>query len=113
MQRLPERLEGLPVIPIDQISHLPMLFRKRPVVVKARRFTRHDDVDLAHWCKGELINTVDPETGAVTHAQIDITTPEGVMAALIGDWIIRGVAGEHYPCKHHIFEATYEPLVAR
>lgn len=100
------------MIPINEISHLPMLFRKRSVVVKARRFTRHDDVDLAHWCKGDLVNNIDPETGEVTHAQIDITTPEGVMSALLGDWIIRGAAGEHYPVKASTFEATYEPLVA-
>jgi hypothetical protein len=38
-----------------------------------------------------------------------IVTPEGVMTASAGDWIIRGVAGELYPCKPEIFAATYEP----
>ncbi|EHO5626872.1 hypothetical protein KLQ90_001764 [Salmonella enterica] len=38
-----------------------------------------------------------------------IYTLEGVMDALPGDWIIRGVQGEHYPCKPDIFAATYEP----
>ena len=37
-----------------------------------------------------------------------IATPEGVMTAQPGDWIIRGLAGELYPCKPDIFEATYE-----
>ena len=37
-----------------------------------------------------------------------IHTLEGTMWASDGDWIIRGVEGEFYPCKHSIFEATYE-----
>ena len=39
-----------------------------------------------------------------------IGTLEGTMAALPGDWIIRGVKGEIYPCKPDIFAATYEPV---
>lgn len=41
-----------------------------------------------------------------------IDTLEGQMTASPGDWIIRGVAGEIYPCKHDIFKATYEPVGA-
>ncbi|WP_422929019.1 hypothetical protein [Singulisphaera sp. PoT] len=41
--------------------------------------------------------------------QLCIPTPEGVMLANPGDWIITGVKGEVYPCKPDIFEATYEP----
>jgi hypothetical protein len=40
--------------------------------------------------------------------QIAIYTLEGVMTASSGDWIIKGVKGEFYPCKNDIFEATYE-----
>lgn len=40
----------------------------------------------------------------------EIETLEGRMRANIGDWIITGVAGEHYPCKDEIFRATYEPV---
>ncbi|MDE2100562.1 MAG: hypothetical protein KGL39_25185 [Patescibacteria group bacterium] len=39
---------------------------------------------------------------------LHIPTMEGVMTALVGDWIIRDVTGEIYPCKPNIFEATYE-----
>ena len=39
-----------------------------------------------------------------------IRTLEGDMHLTEGDWIIRGVKGEYYPCKPDIFEATYEPL---
>jgi hypothetical protein len=41
---------------------------------------------------------------------LQIPTLEGVMLAREGDWIIRGVKGELYPCKADIFEATYEPV---
>ena len=83
-------------------------FRKKPVVIEARQF--HDDEsgyaiinwinegqhaigrDLAQWVNGTLV----------------IPTLEGEITASPGDWILRGVAGEHYPCKPEIFDATYE-----
>lgn len=42
---------------------------------------------------------------------IDIRTLEGTMTALYGDWIIKGIKGEIYPCRNDIFEATYEKVV--
>ena len=44
----------------------------------------------------------------VDGSKLLIVTPEGVMTATAGDWIIRGVAGELYPCKPEIFAITYE-----
>lgn len=41
---------------------------------------------------------------------LNIRTPEGMMRADVGDWLIQGVRGEFYPCKNEIFEATYEPV---
>ncbi|HEY1188575.1 MAG TPA: hypothetical protein VGE74_13060 [Gemmata sp.] len=38
-----------------------------------------------------------------------ITTREGGMQVTAGDWIIKGIAGEFYPCKPEIFAATYDP----
>ena len=48
---------------------------------------------------------------AAWHDGTDIFIPtlEGVMRASVGDWIIKGVNGEFYPCKPDIFEKTYEP----
>jgi hypothetical protein len=66
-------------------------FRKRPVVVTAER-----------WWPGKHILGVD------SHGQVD--TLEGIMPAQAGDWIITGVAGEKYPCKHDIFMQTYESV---
>lgn len=42
--------------------------------------------------------------------KVEITTLEGTLTASIGDWIIKGVKGEFYPCKPDIFAATYEKL---
>ena len=45
-----------------------------------------------------------------TDVEMDIETPEGVMHANVGDYIITGVKGEKYPCNADIFEATYEVI---
>lgn len=83
-------------------------FRKKPVIIEARQFeTNNDDGshinDLAVWA--------DEGKGRASHDYtfIYIETLEGRMKAEVGDWIIKGVAGEVYPCKPAIFEATYEP----
>lgn len=49
------------------------------------------------------------ETVERVSAQIAIDTLEGTITASPGDWIIRGVQSEHYPCKPDIFDATYDP----
>lgn len=56
-------------------------FRKKPVVIDAVRLEK----------------------------QVVIETLEGTLVGQPGDWLITGVAGEQYPCKHQIFVATYEP----
>ena len=45
-----------------------------------------------------------------TDVEVKIETLEGVMTASPGDWIIRGVEGEEYPCKPSVFEKTYEAV---
>lgn len=80
------------------------LYRKRPVVVEARQFTGDGNgLEIAEWCGGEF-----GRCPAGDHNVIDIPTLEGVMTASPGWWIIKGVAGEFYPCEPAIFEATYE-----
>ena len=80
-------------------------FRKMPVVIEATRLTRENVAGVAEWCGGMIVgNEVsDPPVTLV------IPTLEGPISGQMGDWIIRGVAGEFYPCKPDIFEATYEP----
>lgn len=80
-------------------------YRKKPVVIEAIKWD------------GKL-TTVEPlgipecsqEIGSDT---LQIHTLEGVMTAQVGDWIIKGVKGEFYPCKPDIFAATYEPMEAK
>lgn len=87
-------------------------YRKKPVVVEAMRVTDADARAVAEWCGGQLRILVEQTFGGATREHItglDIVTLEGVMTANIGDYVIRGVQGEFYPCKPDIFEATYEP----
>ena len=86
-----------------------MKFRKKPVEIEAEQFdgTRDNvlkiieglDAIQATWYYDE-----DKQT-------LDIATLEGKMTASKGDWIIKGVKGEFYPCKPDIFELTYEPVI--
>ena len=79
------------------------LYRKKPVVVEAVQFT-WDNVD-------EVREFLQSAVYLTKSAGIIIRTLEGDMLAEPGDYIIRGIQGEHYPCKPMIFEATYEDLL--
>lgn len=90
-----------------------MKFRKKPVVIEAEQFTTNNEFGsptmdrIVNW-----VNQGRDEIGAWHNGtDIYIVTLEGKMRAVVGDWIIRGVAGEFYPCKPDIFEATYEAVV--
>ena len=84
-------------------------FRKKPVVIEARQF-RNDGSSYAliHWIN-EGQHAIGRELAQWHNNNIMVPTLEGQHVASPGDWIIRGVAGEHYPCKPDIFAATYEP----
>lgn len=81
-------------------------FRKKPVVIEAMQFTEAD--------KDRCFNFVTCTRNATYNPQgeplLVIQTLEGDMVTTLGDWIIKGVKGEFYPCKPDIFEATYEPV---
>ncbi len=63
-----------------------------------------DPEALRAWCA----DLSPPFPGGVVSCVLLIETLEGEMTANVGDWIIRGVKGEFYPCKPDIFAATYE-----
>ena len=86
-----------------------MRFRKKPVVIDAMQFIDNGD-DVVKWAKSLGADALCWCTSA-TKTAIGIRTLEGEMRASSGDWIIRGVKGEFYPCKPDIFDATYEALV--
>lgn len=79
-------------------------FRKVPVVIDAVQWD--GTTRVAFNIAGELhmSNWAEKEGG------LYIFTPEGEMRADPGDWIIKGVKGEFYPCKPDIFDMTYEPV---
>ncbi|KQQ22545.1 hypothetical protein ASF48_05005 [Rathayibacter sp. Leaf299] len=89
----------------------PAKYRKKPVVIDAMQ---HDGTEESARA---VLAWADPLTLGSTLAArkkgtddwtVVIETLEGAMAADSGDWIIRGVQGEFYPCKPDIFAATYE-----
>lgn len=82
-------------------------YRKKPVVIEARQVTRGNMADISMWCGGSSIS-VDPDNQDGDHFLIG--TLEGSMKSRIGDWVIKGVNGEFYPCKPDIFEKTYEAV---
>ena len=100
-------------------------YRKRPVEVEAVRFdgTPESGDAIISWANDPGVKSVefhpfladtfrgDPKV-YVAHPDpyMRIETLEGTMVASVGDWVIRGVKGEYYPCKPDIFEATYEPV---
>ena len=94
-----------------------MRYRKKPVEIEAVQFVaevggRNNGQYLARWCGGRVCSEAKPSDPTDVAWWIDIPTLEGVMKASPGDYVIRGVQGEFYPCKPDIFEATYEPVEA-
>ncbi len=86
-------------------------YRKKPVVIEAHKIGT-DGWPMAIW-QGVMDNQIVlhlEKVGGAVMGHVEIKTLEGTMRGEVGDWIIRGVAGELYPCKPEIFEATYEPV---
>ena len=85
-------------------------FRKRPLEVDAIRFTGNNAFEVwAFMGREDLLSNTELQT--TDHPVIE--TREGDMTLTPGNWLIRGLSGEYYPCRQDIFEATYEPVVTR
>lgn len=96
-------------------------YRKKPVVIEAFQMTKEKREDNSEWPTW-LHQAWDGDRGAPGTLQcvdfpnsdgtdeLEIVTLEGIHRVTWGDWILRGVQGEIYPCKPDIFEATYEPV---
>ena len=85
-------------------------FRKKPVEVEAWEFTREALKSTDSWVRlyGNELHLISQYAGEVLYIEID--TLEGTMRANLGDYIIKGIQGEFYPCKPDIFKATYEEI---
>lgn len=89
-----------------------MKFRKKPVVIEAVQWTAKNFDECMQFMEndgGHKKAYEDAEEGAYKTENLYIVTLEGTMTASKGDWIIKGVNGEFYPCKPGIFDKTYEP----
>lgn len=93
-----------------------MKFRKKPVVIEAVQWDGTPEVAsrIVEWSQGDAVvaypaHYADPQLGP---GMMLIRTFEGNLRASVGDWIIKGVQGEFYPCKPDIFEATYDSVNA-
>lgn len=82
-------------------------YKKKPVIIEAEKLTQDNLTVLNDWCKG---NIKDVKLSSDKWC-IDIETLEGTMRAEQGDYIIKGVKGEFYPCKSDIFEMSYEKVI--
>lgn len=88
-----------------------MFYRKKPVVIEAVLFGGECTQDEVREFLKPLIEAHPNEEVAVIGSLcVTIKTLEGFMRADVGDYIIKGVKGEFYPCKPDIFEATYEAV---
>lgn len=89
-------------------------FRKKPVEVQAIRYDGTNEDAVAEFMGGERQAKAEKSKvsgpGRGMRDGIRIHTLEGTMTASVGDWIIRGVQGEFYPCKPAVFAATYEEV---
>jgi hypothetical protein len=94
----------------------PQRFRKKPVEIEAMQWdgTAEAATPIIDWALSNhvTIGYHCPDGDACrrdTHVLM-VCTLEGAMSAVPGDWIIRGVQGEFYPCKPDIFAATYDAV---
>lgn len=84
-----------------------MLYKKKPVVVEAMQYTPETLTECLQFLKdGEAQSVL--AAVELDEVVIEIVTLEGSMTVKYGDYIVKGVQGEFYPCKPDIFEATYE-----
>lgn len=97
-------------------------FRKKPVVIEAIQFVEisrtkrkfgesveYNDATIANFMGcSQLHMPTSPSDKPEGRTYLEIPTLEGVMQANVGDWIIKGVNGEFYPCKPDIFAKTYD-----
>lgn len=79
-----------------------MKYKKKPVVIEAVEWTGSNVSDMEEFASTKVEYTLDN--------CLIVDTLEGVMKANIGDFIVKGIQGEFYPCKPDIFEATYEAV---
>lgn len=90
-------------------------WRKKPVVIEAVQYKGHNRDEINAFVGADLKTELESETAYIAGKgapifSLTIPTLEGDHKAMPGDWIIKGIKGEFYPCKPDIFEKTYEAV---
>ena len=87
-------------------------YRKKPIVIEAMQLTRMFADVVIDWISdnGGIIHACNRGEFKEDSCYIEIETLEGTMMASEGDYVIKGIKGEFYPCKQDIFEASYEKV---
>lgn len=87
------------------------IYVKKPLEIEARQLTRDNLPSIIDWIDSYNEDTVDRFDNRSNSIFLNIRTLEGIMCATEGDYIIRGIKDEFYPCKEDIFLASYEEKV--
>ncbi len=91
-----------------------MKYKKKPVVIEVIQWTGENKYEVEKFAGDKTSLSVNSIYRPQGHLPEDyilyINTLEGTMKAEIGDYIIKGIKGEFYPCRKDIFEETYEKL---
>lgn len=85
-------------------------YRKKPVIIEAMLFNDDTKECVLNWAR-ECQHNIEPSYDENNMPCMKIPTLEGVMECRLGDYLIRGLKGEFYPCKPDIFKQTYEEVV--
>ena len=80
-------------------------YRKKPVVVEALQFTKDNFDECCAFVGPHLTDGTSKD-----EMYVGVETMAGEVGACVGDYIIQGVEGEHYPCEERIFNATHEKV---
>lgn len=91
-----------------------MKYKKKPVVIEAIQWIGNNLEEIKNFVGEQLEYDIEDSAWQVgksaPHVTVKIKTLEGVMEARKGDYIIKGVNGEFYPCKPDVFEKTYDEV---
>lgn len=85
-------------------------FRKKPVVIEAVQFIGTNYREIQEFCPSASFAPSFLASPPDSKGNVIIPTLEGDHTGNIGDWIIKGVKGEFYPCKPDIFDSTYDKV---
>ena len=76
---------------------------KKPVIIEAVQLTDKNHSEIIQW-----LSSYDVEAYTLNSSELYVKTLEGDMKANIGDYIIKGIKNEFYPCREDIFKMTYD-----